>query len=114
MGGQKPSTTHYDFPPKAIEPFLGIYAPIKHNYGSLYEQESTNFFQDYRNETLSRFTMAAYKYGFTRTPYSPKPDLVSAYKKANWKRILETPNVKLRLIDEARSQEVDNFYKNLF
>lgn len=55
--------------------------------------------------------MASYQYGFTRTPYSPQADLVSAYKKANWKRILETPNVKLRLIDEARSQEVDNFYK---
>lgn len=55
--------------------------------------------------------MPTYHWGLTRTPYSPRPDLVGAYRKSNWKKLLETPSIKLRLIDEARSQEVDDFYK---
>lgn len=52
------STSHSDYPPKTMEPFLGSYAPIKQGYGSLYQQQGTNFFQDYRNETLSKFTVS--------------------------------------------------------
>ncbi|KAG8256897.1 protein FAM166C B-like [Homalodisca vitripennis] len=100
-----------DFPPPTLHVFMGSYAPINQGFGSLYQTENTNFFQNYRNETLSRFAMPTYHWGYTRTPYSPRADLVGAYRKANWKKLLETPSVKVRLIDEARSQEVDDFYK---
>lgn len=57
------------------------------------------------------YQMPTYHWGFTRTPYSPRADLVGAYRKANWKKLLESTSVKLRLIDEGRVQEVDDFYK---
>lgn len=46
-----------------------------------------------------------------RIPYSARSDRVSAYKKAKWKLASESSTVKLRLIDEARMNEVDSFYK---
>ncbi|XP_054268799.1 uncharacterized protein LOC128990454 [Macrosteles quadrilineatus] len=100
-----------DYPPPTLSVFMGSYDPVYQGLSSLYQSKPTNYFQDYRNETLSRFMMPTYHWGLTRTPYSPHPDLVGAYRKSNWKKLLETPSIKLRLIDEARSQEVDDFYK---
>ena len=64
-----------------------------------------------QNEYQHCVQMPSYEWGLMKTPYSSRSDLVSAYKKANWKCIAESSTVKLRLIDEARMNEVDNFYK---
>lgn len=44
-----------DFPPPTLHVFMGSYAPINQGFGSLYQTQPTSFFQDYRNETLSKF-----------------------------------------------------------
>lgn len=43
------------FPP-SIEPgFMGAHPPIKNGYGSMYESGHISYFQNYRNENLSKF-----------------------------------------------------------
>lgn len=57
--------------------------------------------------------MPPYEWGMMNTPYSPRPDISTAGKPANWDRILHTPRTLATMVDLGRQQEVDDFYKVL-
>lgn len=43
------------YPPSLQPGFMGAHPPIKNGYGSLYDSGNISYFQNYRNENLSKF-----------------------------------------------------------
>lgn len=48
------------YPPSVQPAFMGAHPPTKNGYGSLYESGNASYFQNYRNENLSKFQVIKY------------------------------------------------------
>ncbi|CAK9799008.1 hypothetical protein ANTPLA_LOCUS1867 [Anthophora plagiata] len=95
------------YPPTVMPPFMSVDPPTKMISSGI------NYFQNYRNETLSKFSMPPYEWGGQKIPYSPQPD-IAAGKKAR-RRInsdLATLTNDISTIDAARMREVDDVFKS--
>lgn len=46
------------YPPKIQPGFMGAHAPIKQGYGSMYGSGNTSYFQNFRNENISRMQVS--------------------------------------------------------
>lgn len=56
MGDARLSDMKATYYPPSIQPaFMGAHPPVKNGYGSLFDSGSVNYFQNYRNENLSKF-----------------------------------------------------------
>ncbi|XP_018566919.1 UPF0573 protein C2orf70 homolog B-like [Anoplophora glabripennis] len=84
--------------------FMG--APIPRNLGSS-PSAHMDYFQEYRNESISRMQVPSYEWGGLNISYAPHPD-ASVYKKTiEYARL---PKSQFSMLDAARQQEVDDFY----
>lgn len=52
------------FPPSIQPGFMGAFPPIKNGYGSMYESGNISYFQNYRNENLSKFQVSIPRFLF--------------------------------------------------
>ncbi|KAG5890910.1 hypothetical protein JTB14_024908 [Gonioctena quinquepunctata] len=84
--------------------FKGAPPPLTAGSGTVNHLE---YFQNYRNENISRIKVPRYDWGLTNSTYTPDPD-VSAYQKSC--RYLNLPESQFSVIDRERHQEVDDFY----
>ncbi|KAJ8925983.1 hypothetical protein NQ315_009838 [Exocentrus adspersus] len=66
-----------------------------------------DYFQQYRNDTISRMLVPTYDWGGMNISYAPHPD-ASVYKKT--RGYVTLPQSQFSMIDAARQQEVDDFY----
>ncbi|XP_017784065.1 PREDICTED: UPF0573 protein C2orf70 homolog [Nicrophorus vespilloides] len=98
------------FPPSIKPVFMGAHPPVKTGYGSLVDSSHITYFQNYRNENLSKFQMPPYEWGFMNTPYTPRPDIAVSSGKNNGK-YLKLPQPQFTMLDPGRQQEIDDFYK---
>ncbi|XP_015518448.1 ciliary microtubule inner protein 2C-like [Neodiprion pinetum] len=113
MGNRNLSENQATFYPPSLNPaYMGAHPPIKVG-GSSYEGGTVSYFQSYRNETLSRFSMPPYEWGLQSTPYSPRPDLVAAAKVRDYNRSLSVPRNNITTIDAGRMREIDDLYKGV-
>ncbi|XP_018329397.1 UPF0573 protein C2orf70 homolog [Agrilus planipennis] len=99
------------YPPSIQPAFMGAHPPIKNGYGSLSESANISYFQNYRNENLSKFQMPPYEWGLTKTPYSPRPDIAVGGKSTNWAKMLNMPPSPVTVVNLGRQQEINDFYK---
>ncbi|XP_023025971.1 ciliary microtubule inner protein 2C [Leptinotarsa decemlineata] len=65
------------------------------------------YFQNFRNENISRIRVPRYEWGLSKSVYTPSPD-VTTYTKSC--RYLTPPHPQFSMIDRERHQEVDDFY----
>lgn len=62
MGDAKLSDMKSSYHSPTVQPvFMGAHPPIKNGYGSLYESGNLSYFQNYRNENLSRMQVPILK-----------------------------------------------------
>lgn len=91
MSNSLKSVTHGAYVPPSLHPvYMGATPPTKSGVGSTYQNYHVSYFQNYRNEVLSRFTMPEGQWGLMSSAYTPKPDLVAANRMADW-RSLDSP-----------------------
>ncbi|XP_033316708.1 protein FAM166C-like [Bombus bifarius] len=100
------------YPPSLMPAFMGAYPPTKLSL-SLYEGGSIGYFQNYRNETLSKFSMLPYEWGMQKTPYSPRPDIVADTVRRKINRELTVLSNDISTIDNTRMKEVDDLFKGV-
>lgn len=59
MGDVALSDMKATYYPPSIQPvYMGAFPPVKNGYGSLYDSSNVNYFQSYRNETLSKMQVS--------------------------------------------------------
>ncbi|KAK9880481.1 hypothetical protein WA026_011726 [Henosepilachna vigintioctopunctata] len=110
MGDINLSDMKATYYPPSIQPgFMGAHVPIKHGYSSLYGSGNISYFQNFRNENISRMQMPSDEWGIMKTPYTPRPDIaVLGSTRAN--RHLKLPDNNISMGDPQRQREVDDFY----
>ncbi|KAF7280934.1 ciliary microtubule inner protein 2C-like [Rhynchophorus ferrugineus] len=96
------SATHY---PPTLEPvFTGASPPGQIDSYQIGHRE---YFNDFRNETISRFRVPKNVWVSSDTVHTPHPD-VSIYKNSG--KYLKLPQSNISMLDAGRQQEVDDFY----
>ncbi|KAJ8935428.1 hypothetical protein NQ314_012848 [Rhamnusium bicolor] len=93
------------YPPRIQTDFMGASAPLKTGHGATGQIE---YFQEYRNETISRMKVPPYDWGMSHIPYTPHPDVSISVKSLD--KYLKLPQSQFSMLDPARQQEVDDFY----
>ncbi|ENN72004.1 hypothetical protein D910_08675 [Dendroctonus ponderosae] len=93
------------YPPTLKGGFIGAHPPLK---SSFYQSGHTSYFQSFRNDRISRMQMPAQEWGVLTSPYTPHPD-ISIYGKPS--KYLQFPPSGISMLDAARQQEVDDFYR---
>ncbi|XP_030759793.1 UPF0573 protein C2orf70-like [Sitophilus oryzae] len=94
------SASHY--PPTLEAFFMGAEPPEQGGY-----IDRRSYFDNYRNEVLSRLKVPKDDWDDFETMYTPHPD-ASIYKKSG--KYLRFPQSDISMLDAGRQQEVDNFY----
>ncbi|XP_076748997.1 uncharacterized protein LOC143422315 [Xylocopa sonorina] len=77
----------------------------------LYESGTTSYFQNYRNKTLSTFSILPYKWAMQSTPYSPKSDVPVNINRCNINRDLNISSNDISTINPIRMKEVDDLFE---
>ncbi|PBC27423.1 ciliary microtubule inner protein 2C-like [Apis cerana] len=98
------------YPPSLMPPFMGAHPPTKLGV-SLFEGGKIGYFQNYRNETLSKLSMPSYEWGMQKTPYSPRPEIVADTMRRNINRNLMVQTNDISTIDQKRMKEIDDLFK---
>ncbi|KAL1501023.1 hypothetical protein ABEB36_006428 [Hypothenemus hampei] len=96
------SASHY--PPKLQPAFIGANPPLKTNS---YDPSHLKYFQNFRNDHISRMRMPPQEWGVTTSPYTPHPDVSIFQKPCKYRTF---PQSEISMLDAARQQEIDNFY----
>ncbi|KAJ3648675.1 hypothetical protein Zmor_020460 [Zophobas morio] len=98
--------THY---PPAITPgFMGVKSPpVNTSYKAM---DSMTYFQNYRNEHLSRMQSLPYAWGDIHIEYSPTADIATLNKASNLDKFIRMPPSKFTMLDLGRQKEIDDFY----
>ncbi|RZC39425.1 hypothetical protein BDFB_004687 [Asbolus verrucosus] len=98
--------THY---PPAITPgFMGVKPPPATSHkGPNYGME---YFQNYRNEYLSRMESLPYSWGDIHIEYTPLADIALLNKTNNLEKFIRMPQSQFSMLDVGRQQEIDDFY----
>ncbi|KAK9302835.1 hypothetical protein QLX08_005322 [Tetragonisca angustula] len=113
VGNKKMSEIQATFyPPTLMPPFMDCYPPTKLDL-SLYDSGSIGYFHNYRNETLSKFSMLPYEWRIQKTPYSPRPDIVADTMRRKINRELTVLPNDISTIDPIRMKEVDDLFKTV-
>ncbi|XP_043278732.1 uncharacterized protein [Venturia canescens] len=114
VGNETKSVTLASYYPATLNPiFMGAHPPTRYDFPYDSSAQRVTYFQNYRNETLSRFVMPPYDWGVQKSPYSPKPDIVAGVKGRNLDRLLAVPFNDIETVDSVRLKEIDDFYKVL-
>ncbi|CAL7933682.1 unnamed protein product [Xylocopa violacea] len=98
------------YPPSLTSVFTDA-SPVSKSSMSLYEGGGISYFQNYRNETLSKFSIPLYKWGMQSTPYSPKSDISPTKNRRSINRDLNVLPNDISTIDPIRMREVDDLFK---
>ncbi|XP_076235063.1 ciliary microtubule inner protein 2C-like [Calliopsis andreniformis] len=96
-------------PPSTMLSFMGP-SPTKLD-GSLHDGRTDSYFQAYRNNVLSKFSVPYYDWGLQNTEYSAKPNVPAIKMNRIINRDLNIPTNKISTIDSGRMKEVDDLYK---
>ncbi|XP_008200153.1 uncharacterized protein LOC100142049 [Tribolium castaneum] len=98
--------THY---PPAITPgFMGVSPPHSSTYRD--PNGSMSYFQNYRNEHLSRMHSLPYEWGDIHIEYTPKADIALLNKVNNLDKFIRMPQSRFTMLDVGRQKEIDDFY----
>ncbi|KOX69533.1 hypothetical protein WN51_06543 [Melipona quadrifasciata] len=98
------------YPPTLMSSFMDSYPPTKLDM-SLYDSGNIGYFQNYRNETLSKFSMLPYEWGIQKTPYTPRPDIVADTMRRKINRELTVLPHDISAINPIHMKEVDDLFK---
>ncbi|XP_034171448.1 ciliary microtubule inner protein 2C-like [Osmia lignaria lignaria] len=100
------------YPASLMPPFMGAHPPTKLDTIS-YDGMSINYFQKYRTETLSKFSIPRYQWGMQEPSYGAQPEIIATTKRRNINRDLMLPSNDISTIDVIRMKEVDDLYKGI-
>ncbi|KOC62440.1 hypothetical protein WH47_05430 [Habropoda laboriosa] len=96
------------YPPTLMLPFTDVNLPTK-----LSTSSDISYFQNYRNETLSKFSMPPYEWGMQSIPYSPSPEIGASKARRKINSNLTMLSNDISTIDSARMKEVDDLFKSV-
>jgi hypothetical protein len=97
--------THY---PPAITPgFMGVKPPPERSPTT---PDSITYFQNYRNEYLSRMQSLPYTWGDINIEYTAKADIALLNKTNNLEKFIRMPQSQFSMLDPGRQKEIDDFY----
>jgi len=110
--GDLNTTYRADYVPPALMPkYGGECQTVHYGIGSTYGGATKKYFEDYRNEVLTRNRKPEFYYGKIPTPYNPLPDVAYAERIKNLPRLIQTPNYQLSRADKARMNEISDFHE---
>ncbi|XP_050305537.1 protein FAM166C-like [Anthonomus grandis grandis] len=92
------------YPPSLKMGFIGAHPPLK---SEGYDPGRVSYFQNFRNENISKMQMPPQEWGVITSPYTPHPDISIFKKPCKYNRF---PLSEISMLDKARQQEVDDFY----
>lgn len=72
--------------------------------------DSITYFQNYRNEYLSRMQSLPYTWGDINIEYTAKADIALLNKTNNLEKFIRMPQSQFSMLDPGRQKEIDDFY----
>ncbi|XP_026527319.1 UPF0573 protein C2orf70 homolog isoform X2 [Notechis scutatus] len=100
-------------PPGLMPGYRGHVPNVAFSFGDTYGNTTMKYFQDFRNAAMETSYSPYSKGGQFPTLFSRDPSLVIGERARGWDRWLHTPNYSRFNLDMNRSEELQEFHKQV-